>query len=189
MSRLAVFLVLLIAVPALGQQEKVDERRVEEILQYVELRSRAECDVAFEALGDYPRAIQLQKMRSEIRPWDGELATDLIWMLGNVDDEGGAIAYAIRYRMANPDDPDHGLAEAQVYWEYRMFSRIPRVLEDDIKKDWPMHRNVFVLLSNAYARMGFHKDVVRVLDIALQRFPGDEVFLRNKQRSEGLLKG
>ena len=37
--------------------------------------------------------------------------------------------------------------------------------------------------------MGFHKDVVRVLDIALKHYPGDEVFQRNRQKSLDLIGG
>lgn len=188
MNRTIGLVLALAAVPAVAQQETVDQSRINEILGYAEARARAESDVWFDQ-GDYPRVIQLQKMRFEQRPWDGELASDLTWMLGNIDQEGEALAYAMRYRETNVTDPDHSLPEAQIYWEFRMFARIPRILEEDIAKDWPMHRNVFVLLSNAYARMGFQKDVVRVLDIALKHFPGDEVFLRNRQRAESLLGG
>ena len=176
------------AIPVEAQTEKVDERRVEEILHHAETRASSESNASFD-YGDFPRAVQLQKFRYELRPWDGGLATDLIWMLGNVGDDGTALSYAIRYRRESVDDPDHSLPLAQLYWNWRMFSRIPELLEDDIKKDWPMHRNVFVILSNAYARMGYHKDVVRVLDVALKHFPGDEVFIRNRERSLARIDG
>ena len=165
-----------------------DQERVDKILFYVNKRTTTEADASFDQ-GDYPRVIQLLKMEYEVRPWDGELATNLIWMLGNIEDDGAALAYAIRYRQDNPNDPDHGLPEATLYWGWRAFARIPAILEPDIDKDWDMHRNVFVLLSNAYDRMGFHKDVVRVLDIALKHYPGDEVFQRNRQKSLGLIGG
>jgi hypothetical protein len=170
--------------PAVAQ----DKSRVDEILFHAEQRADHESNASYED-GDYPRSIQLLKMRYEIRPWDGELATDLIWMLGNIEDYGGALLFSKRYKLDNPKDPDHGLPEATLYWTWRCFEKIPSVLEEDIKKDWTMHRNVFVILAGAYDRMGFYKDAARVLDVALKHFPGDEVFLRNKKKAESFLKG
>lgn len=170
-----------------GAQD-VDESRVQEILYHVESRAREESNTMFDQ-GNYPKAIQSQRMRYELRTWDEELATDLIWMYGNIRDSGSALAYAIRFRETNPKSPDRGYPEAQLYNEWRMFARVPRVLEPDILMQPPPHRNTFTLLSAAYMRMGFYQDVVRVLDIALKAYPEEPAFLRNRSRALELISG
>ena len=181
--RLALFaLVALTTTPVVAQDQEVDQRRVEEIMVYVDARADAETD-GFFGLGDYPKAIQLQRIRYECRPWDGGLASDLVWMLGNVEYDAERLAVAIRFKNENPEDPDRGLFEAQAYWEWKMYARIPAVLEEDILQTPAPHRNVFSLLSNAYSRLGYDKDVVRVLDVALRAYPNDGAFVRNRARA------
>jgi hypothetical protein len=183
MRRTAVLLVFATTVVgAVAQDGKVDERRVAEILSHVEERAAVETDAAYET-GDYPRVIQTQRMRYELRPGDGELATDLIWMYGNVDDDTNALRYAIKFRLDNPDDPDRGYPEAELYTRWRTWVKVPRILEQDILRTPPPHRNVYTMLSAAYDRMGFHADVVRVLDVALRNYPDDLVFQRNRSRA------
>jgi hypothetical protein len=167
---------------------QVDERRVDEILRHVEERANQETEAVYE-LGDYPKVIQMQRMRAVLRPWDEDLSTDLIWMLGNIENDGEALVVAKQFRLANPMNPNRGYAEAQLYNEWRMFARIPRVLEPDITKEPPPHRNSYTLLSAAYTRLGFHADVVRVLDIALRHYPDDAVFRRNRDRAAERLGG
>ncbi len=159
-----------------------DEGRVNEILMHAENRASNEADAAF-AYGEYPKVIQNQKVRLGLRPWDGELSTDLVWMLGNVENRGGALLVAMRFRELNPGSPDSGYAEAQLYNEWKLYSRVPSALEPDILKVPPPHRNSFTMLSAAYMRMGFYADVVRVLEIALRHYPEEAVFKLNRDRA------
>lgn len=165
-----------------------DQRRVDEILFHAEVRANGEADTVF-GQGDFPKAIQGLRMRYELREWDERILTDLTWMLGNVEETGESLYYAIRFRQANPNDPNRGYPEALLYSQWRMFSKIPPILESDIAMVPPPHRNSYSLISTAYMRMGYHADAVRVLDIALKHYPDDAVFKRNRDRSAQLLKG
>ncbi len=178
LKAIAMALLLTVMVPAGAQ----DERRVNEILKYAEVRAKAEADAAF-GLGEFPKAIHNQRMRIDIRPWDENLATDLIWMLGNIELDGEALVVAMQFREQNPADPDRGYPEAALYIEWKMYSRIPSVLEPDVLMVPPPHRNSYSALSAAYTRMGLYADVVRVLGIALKHYPDDAVFKRNRDRA------
>ncbi len=178
-SRLFVSALVIAIVVSAGAQ---DQRRVEEIMSHVETRASNEADATF-AFGDYPKVVQSQKMRYGLRPWDGDLATDLIWMLGNIENDGEALFYAMKFRELNPDSPDRGYAEAQLYIEWKMYSRVPAMLEPDIALIPPPHRNSYTLLSAAYMRMGLFADVVRVLEVALKHYPDEAVFKLNRDRA------
>ena len=103
-------------------------------------------------------------------------------MLGNVKYEGERLAVAKRFRLENPDNPDRGLPEAQVYWGYRMYFKIPPILEDDIMRDPPPHGNTFSMIGNAYSRLGFHEDALRVWNQYLKHDPDDPRFQMLRDR-------
>ncbi len=179
MPRLVASTIVIAIVVSAGAQ---DQGRVDEIMSHAETRAANEADAVF-ALGDYPKIVQNQKVRYGIRPWDGDLATDLIWMLGNIENDGEALFYARKFRELNPDSPDRGYAEAQLYIEWKMYSRVPAMLEPDIALVPPPHRNSYTLLSAAYMRMGLYSDVIRVLDVALRHYPDEAVFKLNRDRA------
>ena len=174
--------------PVVAQDKDPDPSRVAEILFYTEVRAIGEADVAFEE-GDYPKIIQQQRIRYELRPWDEMLASDLIWMLGNIEYEGERVARALKFIEDSPELVDRGLPAAQVFWQRQMFARIPAVLEPDLNREPPPHRTVFTLLSSAYRRMGYDRDVIRVIDVALKHFPDDPALLRNRASAELRLRG
>ncbi len=175
--------------PVVAQEGGPNEGRVAEIMLHVEARAADETDAWFNDEGDYPRAIQNLRFRSRLRPWDEEIGTNLIWMLGNVRYIGEMLAVAIRFRKENPDNPDRGLPEAQVYWEYRMFFKIPPILEEDILRDPPPHGNTFSMIGNAYARLGFHEDALRVWNQYLKHDPDDPRFKMLRDREIRILGG
>ena len=165
-----------------GQEGKPDERRVAEIMAYVESRAANETNTWYQDVGDYPLAIQNLRFRLRLRPWDEEIGTNLIWMLGNIEYEGERLAVAMRYRKENPDNPDRGLAEAQVYFEYRMYFKVPPILEDDIMRDPPPHGNTFRMIGHSYSRLGFHEDALRVWNQYLEHDPDDPIFQMLRDR-------
>jgi hypothetical protein len=177
--KLALAVATLALVPPVRAQ---DRDRVSEILMHAETRASNEADSAFQ-LGDYPTIIQNQKIRFELAPWDFDLATNLVWMLGNDDNDGESLAYAKKFRLLNSSNPDKGFAEAELYTRWKMYARIPAVLEPDIKMVPPPHRNSFTLLSQAYIRMKLWEDAVRVLDVAIKHYPDEAIFVRNRARA------
>ena len=170
------------AMPVVAQEGEPDEDRVAQIMQYVEVRASDETFSSYQNDGDYPRAVQNLRFRWRLRPWDEEISTDLIWMLGNIKYEGERLAVAMRFRKENPDNPDRGLPEAQVYFEYRMYFKIPPILEDDILRDPPPHGNTFRMIGHSYSRLGFHKDALRVWNQYLEHDPDDPIFQMLRDR-------
>jgi hypothetical protein len=184
----AVGLTATAAGPVVAQEKDPDTDRVLEILYFAEARAMEEADAAFSE-GDYPRVIQQQRIRYELRPWDDNLVSELIWMLGNVAYEGERVALALRFVDEHPELADRALPAAEMFMQRRLLLRIPSLLEADILRDPPPHRNAYTILSSAYRRMGYDPDVVRVLDVALKHFPGDPVFLRNREAAEMRIRG
>ena len=177
------------AIPAVAQDGEPDERRIGQIMQFVEDRAAMETDAWYHEEGDYPRAIQVLRFRSRLRPHDEVIDTDLIWMLGNIKYEGERLAVATRFRLENPDNPDRGLPEAQVLWEYRMYFKIPPILEADIMRDPPPHGNTFRMIGHAYSRLGFHVDALRVWNQYLKHDPDDPRFQMLRDREIRILGG
>ena len=175
--------------PVIAQEGEPHERRVAQIMRYVESRADDETVGWYQDDGDYPRAIQNLRFRWRLRPWDEEISTDLIWMLGNIEYEGERLAVAMRYRKENPDNPDRGLPEAQVYFEFRMYFKIPSILEEDILRDPPPHGNTFRMIGHSYSRLGFHEDALRVWNQYLKHDQDDPIFLMLRDREIQALGG
>ena len=187
-SVLASALIAAAAMPVVAQEGEPDEDRVKDIMWHVEDRAGAETEAWYND-GDYPRAIQNLRIRSRLRPWDDNITTDLIWMLGNVKYEGERLAVAMRFRKENPDNPDRGLPEAQVYFPKRIYFKIPPLLEDDIMSDPPPHGNTFRMIGHSYSRLGFHEDALRVWNQYLKHFPDDPRFQMLRDREIAALSG
>ncbi|MCH8979527.1 MAG: hypothetical protein IH945_09850 [Armatimonadetes bacterium] len=181
-SLLTIALIGVAVMPVVAQEGEPDEDRIKEIMWYVEARAEAETVSWYRDDGDYPRAIQNLRYRWRLRPWDEEISTDLIWMLGNIKYEGERLAVAMRFRKENPDNPDRGLPEAQVYWEHKMYFKIPPILEEDILRDPRPHGNTFRMIGHSYSRLGFHEDALRVWNQYLKHDPDDPRFQMLRDR-------
>ncbi|HXH60904.1 MAG TPA: hypothetical protein VNI20_06050 [Fimbriimonadaceae bacterium] len=185
MKRIATGLVIaLFAVPALAQ----DSDRVAEIMGYVEQRAFVETKAPFD-VGDYPKTIQIQRMRFVLNPQNEELATNLIWMLGNVEYHTEELATAIKFRLQNPQNPDRGLPEAFIYQTLKAYARIPGIIEPDIERTPAPHGNTFRVLGHAYEKLGFYKDALRVWELAVRAHPEDDVFVMLRDRTRKKLGG
>lgn len=157
--------------------------RVDQIIDKVIERLDSESDNIFER-GDFPKTIQIVRIRMELYPSDEETTTNLIFLLRSVLDESGALALAKRYKDENPQNPDRALAEAQLYWQWRQYSRIPKVLLPDINRIPAPHQNTFRMLGHAYGRMGFESEALKVWEMALKAYPGDELFEQLREKSK-----
>lgn len=166
-----------------SQSDSKPKDRSESILESALGRVGYESDQSFTS-GDFPRTAMMLKVVMGINPADEDTMTNLIFMLRSIDDLEGALATAMNYRVQNPQNPDRGLAEAQMYFLWRNYPRIPAILEPDIARTSPApHPNTFTMLGNAYGRMGLEKEALRIWELALKAHPGFERFVIMRDRS------
>ena len=173
---------------SLGAQEgNPDEDRVNTILGLIDDRAMVEMDASFNDTGDYPKSIQLLRIRSRVMPHDEEIITDLIWMLGNVDYMGEAVSEGIRYMNENPQSSDRAFPLAQLYFNMNLFAKVPAILEEDILRDPPPHPLTFRMIGHSYRKMGFHKDALRVWEEYLKHYPDDDIIRSHRDRAAALV--
>lgn len=137
--------------------------------------------------GDFPRVVELLRYAYELNPSDYEIATNLGWMLENLEMYGEALAVYQRFRKENPNDPDAPFPEANFYFFRKAYNKIPPLLEKTLDKN--PHPNSFRILAHSYDRMGMVKDCVRVWTLYVKLHPEDARGKENlKNAQEKLLK-
>lgn len=176
---------LALASPAAAQTPS--KARVDAIWSAAMDRIVTQNDAWFED-GEFPKCIQSLRIQYELNPADYEIATNLGWMLGNIEETAEEVAVYTRYKRENPSDPDAVLPLAQFYGMKRQFPQVITLLEpwDKTKS----HPNAWRLLANAYRRQGMLKDSQRVYQAFIKLHPNDESAKANLRRVEAdLAKG
>jgi tetratricopeptide (TPR) repeat protein len=139
--------------------------------------------------GDFPRAIQSLRVLNGVFPNDYEIATDLGWMLENVEQWDEALTVYARYRKDNPKDPNAAFPEAWYYFQKRKYDKIPPLLEPTMKLGTSPHPNSYRTLAHAYDRLKRYADAKRVWQRYIQLAPDDATAKVNLQKVERKLKG
>lgn len=153
--------------------------RLDRIWEAADTRMARQVDIWFKE-GDYPRLIQLLRFRIEVYPHDYELATDLGWMLQNVERRPEALEVYRRYAKLNPEDPDGPFPEANYYFQQKEYAKVPPLIEPTLAK--MPHPNSYRILAHAYERTGKLQNSKRVWELYLSRHPGDEAAKNNLKR-------
>jgi tetratricopeptide (TPR) repeat protein len=180
--RLAVVVLALTLAVAGAAQDPREER----IWAVAEAAIKRQYDHWFK-IGDYPRAIQLLRARYELKPSDYEGATDLGWMLENVEAFDEALAVYVRFRIENPNDPDAPFPQANFFFRRRAFARVPGLIEPTLDKN--PHPNSYRILAHSFERMGLLRDSERIWSLYLARNPNDDAAKRNLARVRDKLGG
>lgn len=135
--------------------------------------------------GDFPRAIQLLRMMTDVQPSDYEIATDLGWMLENVEQYDDALAVYVKFRKDNPNIADAPFPEANFYYKQKLYAKVPPLLEGSLAKK--PHPNSWRILGHSYEKMGMLADSKRVWTSYLKLFPNDDPARNNLRRVNGKL--
>lgn len=138
-------------------------------------------------VGDYPRIIESLRYMNRMWKDDYETATNLGWMLGNIERYDEELATYVTYRSENPQDSDRSLPEADFYFRYHVWAKIPPLLEPEVLRK--PHPNVFRLLAHAYERLNLLEDSKRVWTKYIALMPKDDAAKRNLERVEKKIKG
>jgi tetratricopeptide (TPR) repeat protein len=189
MKRLRGILALgILAGCTMASAQKVDSKRVDAIWDFAVDRINRQTDDWFE-LGDFPRVINLVRIMYALYPADFEIATNLGWMLENIQKWDEALAVYIKYRTENPKDPDAAWPEANFYFAKKLYPKIPPILEPTLKMATHPHPNNYRTLAHAYERMDQLADAQRIWKIYLRLAPSDEPAKNNLARVEKKLRG
>ena len=138
-------------------------------------------------LGDYPRIIESLRYMNRLWKDDYDTATNLGWMLGNIERYDEELATYVTYRSENPADRDRSLPEADFYFRYHVWAKIPPLLEPDVTRN--PHPNVFRILAHAYEKLNLLQDSKRVWNKYISLMPKDDAAKHNLDRVEKKIKG
>ena len=138
-------------------------------------------------MGDYPRIVENLRYMNRIWRDDYDTATNLGWMLGNIERFDEELATYVTYRSENPLDRDRSLPEADFYFRYHVWEKIPPLLEPDVVLN--PHPNVFRILAHAYEKLDLLRDSKRGWDKYITLKPTDGAAKHNLDRIEKKLKG
>ncbi|RYG22600.1 hypothetical protein EON82_16640 [bacterium] len=181
-------LVVFVGLAALGSAQAAKKAappsRVDTILDFANDRMSTQIDVLFED-GDYPAVISLLRVQAEAYPSDYDVWTNLGWMQENIQAWDTALATYARYRRQNAGDPDASLPEATFYFNRRLFSKVPPLMEPAIKGK--CHPNAFRILARSYEKQEMLTDAARVYKALIARAPNDGAAKANLKRVEGKL--
>lgn len=154
--------------------------RIAEIWKHADARMQRQADRWFDT-GDFPRVVQLLKVRHMINAKNYERVTDLGWMLRNLERFDEELALYVAYRMAaQENDPDAAFPEANWYFERKLYAKVPPLLEPTIKQN--PHPNTYRLLALAYERQTMLESAKRTWQAYLVNHPNDAQAKRNLER-------
>jgi tetratricopeptide (TPR) repeat protein len=123
--------------------------------------------------GEYLIVVQNLRILCAGDPSDEDRWSDLIWMLGNVEQYAAQLQVSTQYRELNPGRADAAYYLAQFYFLRRAYAKVPELMEPVIKAEPPPHANCFRFLTNSYQRMGYLEDALRVVTAHLRAYPDD----------------
>jgi len=164
-----------------------DPARMQVIWEAFDDRMNTQTDIWFDD-GEFPRVIQAVRVMYALYPNDYEIATNLGWMLENIELDEAAIEIYRDYARNNPKDPDATYPEAQYYYREKQYEKVPDLLEPAIKMDPKPHPNAFRTLAHSYERLGKLEDSRRVWQAMIKLHPDDEPAKNNLRRVEGKIK-
>jgi tetratricopeptide (TPR) repeat protein len=157
-----------------------DTKRIDAIWSAANERIGRQTDAWFKA-GDFPRTIQLLRFHYNMHPKDYEIATNLGFMLENIEQDDKALAVYIQLRNVNAEDPDSAWPEANFYFKKKAYAKVPPILEPTIKDHDP-HANNYRTLAHSYERMNMLADSKRVWELYISKHPDDLTAKANLNR-------
>lgn len=144
--------------------------RIDEIWGHATNRLVEQMDQTFED-GDFPFVISMLRLNFADEPKNYEVATNLGWMLENIQEWSEAEAFYKQFRADNPGDPEAAYTLGYFYYMRKRYSEAEQVLEPTLAK--AVHANTFRILAKSYEREKKYKDAIRVWELQLKKWPGD----------------
>ena len=176
---------LAVAVAGVSFAQAPDKKRLEAIDTGIYNRFVDQSDVWWED-GDYPRIIQMLWILFLASPTDYESATNLGWMLANIEQYDDELAVYVKFRQSNPNDAEAPFPEANFYFQNKAYGKVPPLLEATLKKS--PHANSYRILAHAYDKLGLLQDSKRVWQALITKEPTNETAKVNLKKVEAKIK-
>lgn len=190
MNVIAVVLALLLGAGPIKAEtnQKVDAARMQVIWNAFHDRLHVQSDVWFDD-GEFPRVIQLLKVICAMMPGDYEQATNLGWMLENVERWSDALTVYVDFRKKNAQSSEAYYPEAKFYFDQKLYSKVPPLLEPTLSMPVKPHANTYRVLALAYERLGLLSNAKRIWNLLIERDPADGAAKVNLARVDRKMKG
>lgn len=177
--------IILTAEPKMPQEE-ASQDRLNEIWEHVDNRVITQLDVWFE-LGEFPLSASLLNVQYRYEPDNEDTMTNYGWMLENIEQIKEAREVYVEYIKGHPNDADAPFALAFSYSKERDYANVVKILEPTMTKT--PHPNSYRLLAKAYERLKRDKDAIRIWELQLKAFPGDQTVMMNIKRVKARMGG
>jgi len=179
--------VLALATVASAPAQKSGNPRVDAVWAAVHNRMYRQSDYWWED-GDFPRCVNLLRFMFRTMPGDYEIATDLGWMLENIDRYDEAAEVYQDFYTLNPKDPEAAYPIANYYFTKKQYEKAYTILDPTLKMQPHPHPNSFRVCAHSYERAGKLQDSKRVWNMLLKLTPNDGMAKANLARVEGKIK-
>lgn len=144
--------------------------RLNEIWTHAQNRVVEEVDAAFED-GEFPKVISVLKVNYADNPRDYDNATNLGWMLENVEEYDQAEAFYKQFIVDNNNHVEAIYTLGNFYSMRRRYDDAIKTLEPTIQN--AVHANSFRVLAKAYERVKKYSDAIRIWELQLKKWPDD----------------
>lgn len=143
-------------------------------------------DQCFHA-GLFEECTTILRVMSGMHPGDAQISDDLVYMLGNVDRHGEALAEAIRFHKQNPKSLLGTEQLARYYFMRKLYTKVPPILQAVPVKSRTL--NVSLMLGRSLEEIGLLKKSLDVWEARLKLFPSDPSAKRHIERLKKKIAG
>lgn len=175
-------LALLILVTSSSAQTK----RLDTVFAAMENRMYRQSDYWWDD-GDFPRCVQLLRFMFRLFPKEYEIATDLGWMLENIERNDEALVTYKAFRQENPGNAEAAFPEANFYFMKKQYDKVWPIIAPTLKGN--PHPNSYRICAHSYERTDKLKESKAVWEALLNRFPDDGPAKVNLNRVNAKLAG
>jgi predicted Zn-dependent protease len=137
--------------------------------------------------GDWERVEKLLRSYSKQHPEDAEISNVLAWMLFNNGNEPASLIEGMRFVRDNPNSEAGKIQLAQQFFQRKLYSRVPPLLEPLVGKTKEL--NAYVMLGRSYEVLGLLKSALRVHEARMKLFPDDAQGKKNLEKLKEMLGG
>ena len=156
-----------------------DEDRLDEIWDHVDNRVIRQLDVWFDT-GEFPSSVSLLRVQYAYDPNDYETVTNLGWMMENTDLLEESRATYLGYLKAHPGNGDAAFPLGMSYYLKKEYEKAIPYLEASLaNKPGP---NTYRVLAKSYERIKKYSDAIRIWELELKQFPGEDTAVANIKR-------
>jgi tetratricopeptide (TPR) repeat protein len=170
--------------PVKAKGPQASQARLNEIWDHIDNRFVDQSDVWFDD-GEFPSCVAILKVQAAFSPDDYEMATNLGWMLENIERHDEAMAVYLDFGTRHPENGNAMYALGFGYYQKKDYANAIRVLEPTLARN--VGPNTYRTLARSYEMMQKPLEAIRVWELELKKFPGELAALANIKRVKAKL--